>query len=427
MSLSPEERESLSTNIQVPQRTPRSVVEHTPHGSFADMSDLAEKVHQEYIPHLQMHGVRKEITCEATESGDGHSGAATHFIRMPGEGADQIEAVCAVHHARLMTSALEKGGYDVASRRIHPNDIQPHLLHRAEQGRVMRTAMEAPLYAAGLRGEDALFYRKSEELGKGGGKRRTHLEELKSRRTPEHARGAVEAALERVRAHGGRNPAPEPTIEFNGEDISLGDSYGKVASLRRKTEAPIPGARPGNTENYYMAGVKSPDGSVESAPSSTRRLGINKAGVPNPKGGRKKNTPVYDYDTSNENKPGYTEEEMIKNPDLRKSSEERAAAGIPVGGIQPRGFSKTNNKALKVTMTQLPKTKYPGETIGESDGSETARYIRERKERSTSTALSDISANLEAERLRGIEAKKTATSSRNKAFRVDWNDVPRPE
>jgi hypothetical protein len=390
------------------------------------MSDLAEKVHQEYIPHLQMHGVRKDITCEATESGDGHSGAATHFIRMPGEGADQIEAVCAVHHARLMTSALEKGGYDVASRRIHPNDVQPHLLHRAEQGRLMRTAMEAPLHAAGLRGEDALFDRKSEELGKGGGKRSTHLEELKSRRTPEHARGAVEAALERVRAHGGRTPAPEPTIEFNGEDLSLGDSYGKVASLRRKTETPIPGARPGNTENYYMAGYKSPDGSVESPPSSTRRLGINKAGVPNPKGGRKKNTPVYDYDTSNENKPGYTEEEMIKNPDLRKSSEERAAAGIPVGGIQPRGFSKTSNKALKVTMTQLPKTKYPGETIGESDGSET-RYIRERKERSTSRALSDISANLEAERLRAIEAKKTATSSRNKAFKVDWNDVPRPE
>jgi hypothetical protein len=56
--------------------------------------------------------------------------------------------------------------------------------------------------------------------------------------------------------------------------------------LRRKSEPDIDPKRPGNTENYYMAGVIGEDGK-EGVPTSTRRFGLNKAGVPNPKGGRK--------------------------------------------------------------------------------------------------------------------------------------------
>jgi hypothetical protein len=408
MALSPEERASLPANMQVPERSSRKVVEHTPTGSHADMSDLEELVPTTYNHTLGMHALQQHIKCEATESDDGHSGPATHLIRMPGERSDQIEAVCAVHHARLVTNSLARGE-SASSRRIHADDVQNHLGLRKQQKRLKRTALEAPLHAAGLTGEDAIFGRKDEELGKGGGRGTTHIEELKSRRTPEHAHSVVEAALERVRAHGGHNPPPTatPTIDFNGEEVSLADSYSKIAALRRKETGS--------------------DGSVDGVAKSSTVYSFNKAGVPNPRGGRKKNNPQYDYDTSNEEKPGYTEEEMTKNPALRKSSEERAAAGIPVGGIKPRGFSKTNNKALKVEMTQLPKTRYPNQPVGALDDSAVINFGKKSQQRSTDRSIEDIELNAEGDRLREIEAKKAKTSSRNAAFRADWKDVPRPE
>lgn len=401
--ISPEDQANLPAGMTLPQRSVGKVVEHTSTGSYADVSDLAEKAYQEYIPHLQMHGVRQSIRCEATESDDGHSGAATHLIRMPGERSDQIDAVCAVHHTRLMTSALEQGGYDVASRRIRPEDVGPHLLHRAKQTRVIRTTLEAPLYAKGLRGDDVLVNRKSEILGKGGGKRTTDIEELNTRRTAEESDDAVSAALARVRLHGGRHVSAAPTVDFNGEDLTLGDSYAKVANLRRKSEAPIPGARAGNTENYYMAGVQSPDGSSETTPTSTRRFNFNKAGVPNTRGGRKPNpiekTPIAEVEAS----------------DVAPSNK-----GFLPGGKQRR--------ALKVTMNQLPITPYPTATPGIQDDAPTIKFAKGTQKRSTDRAVKDIALNAEADRLRKIEAKRTEIDKgRNKAFKIDWNDVPRPE
>jgi hypothetical protein len=334
-----------------------------------------------------------------------------------------------VHHARLTTNALERGEYDVSSRRLHPEDVQEHLFHRGKQKRLVRTALEAPLHAAGLRGEDAIVNRESEELGKGGGKRTTHIEELKARTTPEHEHSVVEAALTHVRTHGGHNPpsTAAPTVDFDGEDLTLGESYAKAASLRRKTETPIDPKRPGNTKNYYMAGVIGEDGK-EGVPTSTRRFYFNEAGAPNPKGGRKKKVPTETWDTSNQYKPGFTEEEKRNNPAFRKSEEERTAAGIPVGGIKPRGFSKTNNRAIKVTMDQLPITPYPTSTPGAPDDAATISDARRTQKRSTNRSVKEIELNTEAERLRGIEAKKTKIAeSRSKAFKVDWNDVPRPE
>ena len=401
--ISPEERASLPAGMLLPQRSAGKVVEHTPKGSYADISDLEEKSYQEYIPRLQMHGVRQNLKCEATESDDGHSGSATHFIRMPGERSDQVEAVCAVHHTRLMTNALEQGGYDVASRRIRPEDVGPHLAHRGMQYRQKRTAMEAPLHAAGMRGQDAIFARKNEVLGKGGGERTTAIEELHTRRTADESDDAVSAALARVRVHGGRHVPTAPTVNIDGENLSLGESYAKVASLRRKSEAPIPGARPGNTENYYMAGVKSPDGSSEGIPTSTRRYNFNKAGVPNTKGGRKPN-PVETAPTAE-----------VDASDVAPSNK----------GFLP---GRKQRRALKVTMEQLPITPYPTETPGPPDDAITLKVSKEMQQRSTKRALDTMSLNAEADRLRDIEAKKTKMAeSRNKAFKVDWNDVPRPE
>jgi hypothetical protein len=428
-SLSPEDYANLPSILQVPKRPERKVVEHTPTGSFADTTHLEERFAKTYIPHLNTYGVQKDLNCEATESADGHSGAATHLIRMPGDRSDQITAVCSVHHARLFTNAMERGGTDVASRRIHPDDIQPHILLRGTQNLMMRTGPEALLHHSGLTGEDAIVDRKDVNLGKGGGKRTTAIEELNLRR-PGQRDNVVEAALDHVKTHGGHNPPPTaaPTVDFDGEQLTLGESYAKVANLRRKSEPDLDPKRPGNTENYYMAGVKSPDGTSESAPTSTRRLGINKTGVPNPKGGRKA-TPVKEtWDTSNQYKPGYTEEEMVKNPDFRKSTEERAAAGIPVTGIQPRGKSKTNNRALKVTMTQLPITPYPTEPVGALDDSAMIKFAKKSQKRSTDRSVEEIELNTEGDRLRKIEARKTKMAeSRNKAFKVDWKDVPRPE
>jgi hypothetical protein len=383
MSLSPEERASLPSSMQVPEKTPRKTVEHTPEGSFADMSDLAERTPLSYRHTLGIHGVKQHIDCEATTSPDGHSGPATHLIRMPGERSDQVEAVCAVHHTRLLNSALEKGGYDVSSRRIRPSDVEPHNFHRAQQDRLVRTAVERDLYKKGMKGEDLLVNRSTEELGKGGGKRTTHLEEVQLRTTPSQRATALDMALEKVRTHGGRTPpaSAAPTVDFDGEDVPLAESYSRLASLRRKA-----------------AGT---DGSVEGVPKSSTTYDFNKAGVPNLKGGRK---------------PKPVEEAPAKD----ESDIAPANKGFLPGRKQRR--------ALKVTLEQLPLTAYPTDTPGAPDDEATIRLSRKSQKRSTDRAVRTIALNTEADRLRDIEAKKTKMAeSRNKAFKVDWNDVPRPE
>jgi len=372
---------------------------------------------QRYYPELGLHGLKQHVDCEATESADGHSGPATHFIQMPGEREDQREAVCAVHHARLTQKALELGQYDISSSRIHPDDVQKHLALRGIQEREKRTYMERNLVHQGLSGEDALFDRTSEELGKGGGSGTTHMEEVMSRRTEAHRTDALARALARAEEQGGRHSTP--TVDVDGRDMDLGESNAYLSSLRRKADPVIPGARKGNTENYYMAGVKSPDGSTESAPTSTRRFGINKAGAPNPKGGRKKKDRSVPWDTSNENLPGYTEAEMDANPELRRSQEARLASGVPLEGIKPRGFSKTHNKAIKVTLTGMAQ-EAPEVGVIES-------FVNRRQARQDRESTETMALNTEAERLRSVEAKRKKTAeSRNQAFQVDWNDIPRP-
>jgi hypothetical protein len=402
--LSPEERESLPSSMQVPERDPRKVVEHTPQGSFADMTDLENRTPLSYRSNLKMHGVKQHVDCEATASADGHSGPATHLIRMPGERSDQVEAVCAIHHTRLVTNALERGGYDVASRRLQPEDVEPHNLHRAQQNRLMRTGVERGFYEKGMKGEDLLYGRSSEELGKGGGKGSTHFEEVMSRTTPEHRANSLEAALEHVRTHGGHNPpvSASPTVEVDGEDLTLGQSYAKVASLNRKLDEPIPGAKNRNTKNYYMAGIKNQyDTDPEVGFSLTRRYSFNKEGVPNERGGRKP-------------KP------VVEPPVKDESDVAPSTKGFLPGGKQ--------RKARKVTMDHLPLTPYPTETPGTPDDMATISDARRTQKRSTDRVVKNIELNTEADRLREIEANKVnKTESRNKAFKVDWNDVPRPE
>lgn len=405
------EREQLPSTVTPKQKSPRKMVEHTSAGSYADTEDLLDPIRRsEYHPELGVHGLRTHIKCEATESADGHSGPATHFMQMPGEGEDQREAVCAVHQARITQKALEMGHYDIKSVRIHPEDVQKHLAYRGIQRREVRTYMEGALYGQGMRGDDALFDRKDPELGKGGGRRTTAIEELQQRRTPEESADIVERALSHARSHGGRVPSTAPTIEVDGEDMTLGESYAHVAALRRQAEP----------ENYSPAGVMSPEGKMESPPTLTRKFEFNKAGTPNRRGGRKKNNPRYSYDTSNENLPGYTEEEMKANPALRASQEERLASGIPLEGIKPRGFSKTNNRAIKVTLTGM---KQEAPEVGIIERFETKRSAKKLKQRAA-----EVDLNTEAERLRKIEAKKRKESEgRNSAFRVDWDKLPRPE
>lgn len=409
-NMSFEEREQLPSTMSIPEREPRKKVEHTPSGSYADTTDLLDPIRrQRYYPELGVHGLKQHIDCEATESADGHSGPATHFIQMPGEREDQREAVCAVHHARLTQNALERGHYDISSSRIHPDDVQKHLAFRGIQQREKRTFMERNLVHQGLSGEDALFDRTSEELGKGGGSGTTHMEEVMSRTTEAQRTDALARALARAEEQGGRHSTP--TVDVDGRDMDLGESNAYLSSLRRKADPVIPGARKGNTENYYMAGVKNPEGTTEGLPTSTRRFGLNKAGAPNPKGGRKKKDRSVSWDTSNENLPGYTEAEMQANPALRASQEARLASGVPLEGIKPRGFSKTHNKAIKVTLTGMAQ-EAPEVGIIES-------FVNKRQARQDRAATSTMALNAEAERLRNIEASRSADrESRSAAFKV---------
>jgi len=410
--LSFEERQSVPATTQLSEKNTYKKVEHGATQSTADTADLMDPIkRQSFSPELQTHVIKGHLDCEATHSmALGHSGPATHFVQLQGESEDQQTPVCDAHLGKIIENSVSRGEYGVSKRRIHPEDVGKFAAWRGVQEREKRTYLERALYNKGMRGEDALFGRKSEELGKGGGERSSHIEEVNARRTPEEQASTLERALERARTSGGHYVA-EPTIDVDGTDMTLGESNAYVSSLRRKVDPEVPGARKGNTKNYYLAGVKSPDGSSESKPTSTRRLGINKAGAPNPKGGRKKKVTTEAWDTSNENLPGYTEAEIAANPEFRKSHEERAAAGIPVEGIRPRGFSKTNNRRIEVTLTGLEQ-EAPEVGIIE-------RFAAGREARRSKQITADIALNTEAERLRNIEASKNASrEARSAAFEV---------
>jgi len=413
--LSFEERQSVPATTQLSEKNTYKKVEHGATQSTADTADLMDPIkRQSFNPELQTHVIRGHLDCEATHSGAlGHSGPATHFVQLQGESEDQQTPVCDAHLGKIIENSVSRGEYGVSKRRIHPEDVGKFAAWRGVQEREKRTYLERALYNKGMRGEDALFGRKSEELGKGGGERSSHIEEVNARRTPEEQASTLERALERARTSGGHSVA-EPTIDVDGTDMTLGESNAYVSSLRRKVDPEVPGARKGNTKNYYLAGVKSPDGSSESKPTSTRRFGINKAGAPNPKGGRKKKVTTEAWDTSNENLPGYTEAEMADNPEFRKSHEERAAAGIPVEGIRPRGFSKTNNRKIEATLTGLEQ-EAPEVGIIE-------RFAAGREARQSKKVTSTMAMNTEAERLRNIEANKNAArEARSAAFEVGKN------
>lgn len=422
-----EERAQLPATTSLSEKESAKQVVHGATQSTADTADLMDPIkRQSFNPGLQTHVIKGHLDCEATHSGAlGHSGPATHFVQLQGESEDQQTPVCDAHLGKIIENSVSRGEYGVSKRRIHPEDVGKFAAWRGVQEREKRTYLERALWSKGMRGEDALFDRKSEDLGdagKGGtrldslsesARTQSHLQEVKSRRTPEEQTSTLERALERARTSGG-HPAAEPKIDVNGTDMTLGESNAYVSSLRRKVDPKVPGARKGNTENYYLAGVKSPDGSSESKPTSTRRFGINKAGAPNPKGGRKKKVTTEAWDTSNENLPGYTEAEMAANPEFRKSHEERAAAGIPVEGIRPRGFSKSNNRRIEVTLTGLEQ-EAPEVGIIE-------RFAAGREARQSKKVTNTMAMNTEAERLRNIEASKNAArEARSAAFEVGKN------
>jgi hypothetical protein len=405
--LSFEERQSVPATTQLSEKNTYKKVEHGPTQSTADTADLMDPIkRQAFSPELQTHVIKGHLDCEATHSGAlGHSGPATHFVQLQGESEDQQTPVCDAHLGKIIENSVSRGEYGVSKRRIHPEDVGKFAAWRGVQEREKRTYLERALYNKGMRGEDALFGRKSEELGKGGGERSSHIEEVKARRTPEEQASTLERALNRVRVGGGHpGGASAPTIDVDGKDMTLGESNAYVSSLRRKTEP----------ENYYLAGVKNAEGTTETVGTPTRRFNLNKAGVPNPKGGRKKKTTTESWDTSNENLPGYTEAEMAANPEFRKSHEERAAAGIPVEGIRPRGFSKTNNRRIEATLTGLEQ-EAPEVGIIE-------RFAAGREARQSKRVTADIAMNTEAERLRNIEANKNAArEARSAAFEVGKN------
>lgn len=403
--------EGLESRSDLPQKEPRKRVEHTDSGSTFSVSDLLDPIkRQSFNPGLQTHVIKSHLDCEATHaSASGHSGPATHFVQLEGEAEHQQTPVCDAHLGKIIENSISRGEYGISKRRIHPEDVGKHLAFKGIQEREKRTYLERALHSMGMRGEDALFGRVNEDLGVGGGAGASAIEEAKARRSPAEQASTLERALERAREHGGHHVSG-PTVDVDGKDVSLGESYAQVASLRRKTEP----------ENYYLQGVKNPDNTKESPGTSTRRFTLNKAGAPNPRGGRKKAIKTETWDTSNENLPGYTEEEMERNPQLRKSHEERLAAGIPVEGIKPRGFSKNANRRIEVTLTGLSQ-EAPEVGIIE-------RFAAGREKRVTNRALENMADNEAAERLRKTEEAKTkATESRNASFKIDWDKIPRPE
>jgi hypothetical protein len=394
MALNYEDRASLPSTTVLSEKPQYTKVEHTSSGSFADNTDLLDPIkRQSFNPDLQTHEIKKTLDCEATHSGGmGHSGPATHFVQLEGEAEHQQTPVCATHLGKIIENSISRGETGVSQRRIHPEDVRKFAAWRGIQEREKRTYLEGELVKKGMTGEDALVGRVNEDLGKGGGTRTTHLEEVKSRRTPAEQASTLERQLERVRTGGGHNTSDNTASE----------------------EAPT---APSNTPTEYK---------------------FNKKGVPNSRGGRK-NKPkgpgdsedlplgqgsgladkVYNQLQAKRRGEPFEKVSMSdgqKNEVLEaiKSRAERKAAGIPEGGVKPRGFSKTATRRIEVTLTGLEK-EAPEVGIIE-------RFAAGRQARQDKQSTAELSMNTEAERLRSIEANKNASrEARSAAFEVGKN------
>ena len=117
---------------------------------------------------------KSTINCEFSAPGsDGHTGKATHFVRLPGQPREGTYAVCQGHAKLIAAAGMRKGDEDLEIKPINIRHVRSWKILQAQNREEVRTYLEAALRSQGMRGEDELF------APKGPGGRKPHVPEPK--------------------------------------------------------------------------------------------------------------------------------------------------------------------------------------------------------------------------------------------------------
>jgi len=202
------------------------------------------------------------IKCEATSSPDGpgdHGKGASHFYIPHGAGEEGAIPTCSAH-LRERQAHDAANGITPTIRAIRPRDVGPYKALQAFHKLQIRTHLEAGLHYAGMRGEDALFGRKKEELGAGRPRKGSQ---------PSSSRSLVEGVVSSAASNGGHlttpNPgAPDPEAnKVNNPEMY--DEKGRIYKFDKKTK----GVAPGNVPPR----VKEKDDSATFSPTTRKTKG----------------------------------------------------------------------------------------------------------------------------------------------------------
>jgi hypothetical protein len=114
---------------------------------------------------------KSTINCEFSAPGSaGHTGKATHFVRLPGQPREGTWAVCTGHAKEVSAAASRKGEHDQLDiKPINIRHVRSWKILQAQNREEVRTYLEAALRSQGMRGEDELF------APKGPGGRKPHV------------------------------------------------------------------------------------------------------------------------------------------------------------------------------------------------------------------------------------------------------------
>lgn len=181
---------------------------------------------------------KSTIKCEATSSPDGpgdHEKGATHFYIPQGAGEESAIPTCTAH-LRERQAHDSTHGITPSIRAIRPRDVGPYKALQAFHKLQIRTHLEAGLHHAGMRGEDALFGRKKEELGAGRPRKGSQ---------PSASRSVVEGVIGNAASNGGHLSAPNPGApdpEANKvNNPEMYDEKGRIYKFDKKTKDVAPG------------------------------------------------------------------------------------------------------------------------------------------------------------------------------------------
>jgi hypothetical protein len=309
------------------------------------------------------------LTCKATKGGSSCKPATTWW-QAPGEYREQATAVCDKHADQLSRNALKRepnpdhfgsGTLPIPQTfPIKPKDVARDSQRTSMERAQLRTTMEMALYRQGMRGQDAIFGRKNIEVGKPG------PEALFS---PSVARSQINDVLEDVKNSGGHVSSGSKMREVDPETGGYIDEPRNPHYLRKRGAYPDRDPRP------------SVDVSSGGAEELKRKK--SRGGKASPKVEEPPKPLANTFNSDGSQAYGHTVDQPIGfgAGDIDWHPEKyplEVASSKAHKQIRPRGFSKTDNRSVEVTIGMPYKPEYKGGL---------AKFISEQKEKRDQAAI----------------------------------------